>query len=299
MLFSLTAAELSTVPSKEPTFTVSPSFTAILPNTPLVGEGTSTLTLSNSNSANTPVYFYVRYKIHSGNWNTVVTNQSVAKNASTTLTQSVPHGSVITWTYLTSTTSNTFSGSGTEVASSTVNCLYIDPSASQSLAGSCSSGADTSTLTLANSNSANTTAYFLVEYSVDGGSNWTQKAANQSVSQNGSATLTQSVAHGTAITWRYKSSTSSGSFSGSYVTSSDMNSATVDCPYIDTTVSQSLGSCSSGAATSTLTLANSNSASTTAYFYVRYKQTLFILLRLKKIQYIIYNYPYIIDVDYK
>ena len=42
--------ELSTVPSNEPTFTVSPSFTAIFPSTPLVGEGTSTFTLSVSNS---------------------------------------------------------------------------------------------------------------------------------------------------------------------------------------------------------------------------------------------------------
>ena len=193
------------------------------------GSATSTLTLANSNSANTTAYFYVRYKIDSGNWNTVVTNQSVAKNASTTLTQSVPHGSVITWTYLTSTTSNTFSGSGTEVASSTVNCLYIDPSASQSLAGSCSGGYDTSTLTLANSNSANTTAYFLVEYSVDGGSNWTQHgSSNQNVHQNSSATMTASVAHGKAITWRYKSSTSSGSYSGSYTTLSA--SSTVNCP---------------------------------------------------------------------
>ena len=55
------------------------------------------------------------------------------------------------------------------------------------------------------------------------------------------------------------------------MTASDMNSATVDCPYIDPSVSQSLGSCASGSATSTLTLSNSASANTTAYFYVRYK----------------------------
>ena len=128
------------------------------------GSATSTLTLSNSASANTTAYFYVRYKIDSGNWNDVVTNQSVGVDSSTTLTQSVPHGSVITWIYLTSSTSNSFSGSGTEVASSTVDCLYIDPSASQALDGTCSAGAQISTLTLSNSNSANTTAYFLVEY---------------------------------------------------------------------------------------------------------------------------------------
>ena len=38
------------MPNKDPTLTVSPSFTDILPNTPLTGEGTSTLTLSVSNS---------------------------------------------------------------------------------------------------------------------------------------------------------------------------------------------------------------------------------------------------------
>ena len=38
------------VPSKEPTFTVSPSLTAMLPRIPFVGEGTSTLTLSVSSS---------------------------------------------------------------------------------------------------------------------------------------------------------------------------------------------------------------------------------------------------------
>ena len=48
--FSLFSEELSTVPSKEPTLTVSPSLALIFPNTPLVGEGTSTFTLSVSSS---------------------------------------------------------------------------------------------------------------------------------------------------------------------------------------------------------------------------------------------------------
>ena len=43
-------AEPFIVPNKDPTFTVSPSFTAIVPSTPLVGEGTSTFTLSVSSS---------------------------------------------------------------------------------------------------------------------------------------------------------------------------------------------------------------------------------------------------------
>ena len=131
------------------------------------GSATSTLTLSNSNSANTTAYFYVRYKIDSGNWNTVVTNQSVAAGASTTLAaQTVPDGSTITWTYLTSSTSNTFSGSGTEITSSTVDCpTTVTVSGSQAL-GTCSGGAQTSTLTI--TNTSGSTAYVKVEYSTDG-----------------------------------------------------------------------------------------------------------------------------------
>ena len=235
------------------------------------GAATSTLTLANSNSANTTVYFLVEYSLDGGSsWTQKAANQSVAKNASATLTQSVSHDAAIQWRYKSSTSSGSFSGSYTTLsASSTVDCPVVDISASQAL-GSCSSGAATSTLTLANSNSANDTAYFLVEYSLDGGSSWTQKAANQSVAKNASATLTQSVSHDAAIQWRYKSSTSSGSFSGSYVTNSGLNSTTVDCPVIDVSASQALGSCSSGAKTSTLTLANSNSANDTAYFLVEY-----------------------------
>ena len=49
-----------------------------------------------------------------------------------------------------------------------------------------------------------------------------------------------------------------------------MNSATVDCPIIDVSASQSLGSCSSGAKTSTLTINNSDSANAVAYVLVEY-----------------------------
>ena len=148
----------------------------------------------------------------------------------------------------------------------------IDVSGSQSL-GSCSSGSATSTLTLSNSNSANTTAYFLVEYSTDGGSTWTQKAANQSVAKNDSETLTQSVAHGSAIIWRYKSSTSSGSFSGDYTSLSA--SSTVDCPVIDTSVSNTRNACSGGAKLTHFHMANSDSANANAYFFVEYSCLLY------------------------
>ena len=216
----------------------------------------------------------VEYSVDGGStWTEKAANQSVAKNASETLTQSVSHDAAIQWRYKSSTTSGSFSGSyvtSSDMNSATVDCPIIDVSASQSL-GSCSSGAKTSTLTINNSDSANAVAYVLVEYSLDGGSNWTEKAANQTVNNNGSATLTQSVPHNSAIQWRYKTSTTSGSYSGSYVTSSDLNSATVDCPVIDVSVSATLGTCSSGSATSSFAITNSASATTTAYVKVEYK----------------------------
>ena len=233
------------------------------------GSKTSTFTMSNSSSANTAAFFRVQYSINGGSFQNAVTNQSVGINSSETTSVSVPHGSTIQWQYEISNTSNTFTGTYTqESTSSAVDCPTIDISASQSL-GSCSAGSSTSTLTLSNSNSANSTAYFYVEYSIDGGSNWNEKASNQSVVQNGSESLTQSVAHGTAITWRYKSSYTSGSFTGDFTTLSE--SATVDCPVLDTSVSSSLGSCGSGIALSTFIINNSSSANTTAYFQVEYK----------------------------
>ena len=233
------------------------------------GAATSTLTVSNSSGST--AYVKVEYSTDGGSsYSTDSSNSALVSGASSTFTQSVSHDSAITWRVTSSDTSNSFTGlTPSTVASSTVDCPVIDVSASQSL-GSCSAGAATSTLTLSNSNSANATAYFLVEYSVDGGSNWTQKAANQSVAKNASATLTQSVSHDAAIQWRYKSSTSSGSFSGSYVTSSDMNSSTVDCPIIDTSVSNTRNACSGGAKLTHFHMANSDSANADAYFFVEY-----------------------------
>ena len=239
--------------------------------------GSATSTLSLQNSSGSTAYVTAEYSTDGGsNW-TVHTDAQEADNltitngqTNTSLTVSVPDGSAIQWRYKSSNTSGNWTGlsyiTASDMNSATVDCPYIDTTVSQAL-GSCSAGSATSTLTLANSNSANATAYFLVEYSVDGGSNWTQKAANQSVSQNGSATLTQSVADGTAITWRYKSSTSSGSFSGSYTTLSA--SSTVDCPTaVTVSGSQALGTCSGGAQTSTLTVTNTSGS--TAYVKVEY-----------------------------
>ena len=188
-----------------------------------------------------------------------------------TFTKAVAHGETIIWRVSASpTTSNSSATQHSTSESSTISCPIIVTSVSQALA-SCSGGAKVSTFTMNNSDSANTAAYFNVQYKIDNGSYQNASNTNVSVSANGSATLTQSVPHGSTITWQYRTSTTSNTFSGSYTAISA--SAEVDCPVGDTSVSGSLGSCSSGAATYTFTMSNGGSATTTAYFEVQYRVT--------------------------
>ena len=85
--------------------------------------------------------------------------------------------------------------------------------------------------------------------------------------------MTANVPNGSSIQWRYKSSDTSGDWSGlSYVTADDMNSSTVDCSNpVSFSISQALGTCSGGSNTSTLTITNNESSA--SHFYVEYKST--------------------------
>ena len=210
----------------------------------------------------------MEYSVDGGsNWTQKAANQSVSQNGSATLTQSVADGTAITWRYKSSTSSGSFSGSYTTLsASSTVDCpTTVTVSGSQAL-GTCSGGAQTSTLTV--TNTSGSTAYVKVEYSVNGGSSYSTANANATISNGTGSLFTQSVSDGSAITWRFTSSDTSNDFTGLTPTTLSA-SATVDCPQaITVSSSQSLGSCSSGAATSTLTV--SNSSGSTAYLKVEY-----------------------------
>jgi len=230
------------------------------------GAATSSFAITNSSSATTTAYVKVEYKIDSGSWVTKAANQSVGIDSTETLTQTVPVGSTITWRYETSTTSATFTGTPTATgsASSAVSC-NITTSASQALSGSCSGASKTSTLSISNSGSSQATAYFLIEYSLDGGSNWTEKEASKSVTAGGADTVTQSVNNDSTIIWRYKTSTISGSFSGSYTTLSASDSVSCTTP----AVSASHGTCSSGGAPINVLLDNTGQGSSN-YFKVQY-----------------------------
>ena len=239
------------------------------------GGGTKTSTLSLANSSGSTAYVTVEYSTNGGSSWTVHTDAQEADNLSisngatnTSLTATVSHGSAITWRYKSSNTSGSWTGLSytTISASSTVDC---DPEAtvSQSL-GSCSaaSGSKTSTLSIRNDDSG--TVYYLVEYSTNGGSSYSTASSNLQVTAGATNTsLSQAVAHGSTIIWRYKDSNASGSFgSASYTTLSA--SSTVDCTVNSLSVSQSLGSCSSGSKTSTLTITNNESYA--AYLVVEY-----------------------------
>ncbi len=219
--------------------------------------GTSkTSTLSIRNDESVTAYYKVDYRINSGDWVEVKgASDDLAVSAGatdTSLSQSVSDGSTITWRVTDSFTDGNYTNMSveTESASAEVDC-DIDPGASDELS-SCSGSASTSTLTLTNTN-GELDAYFLVEYSINGGTSYLEKVGNQIVSANGSATLTQSVSEGFTIKWRYKSSSSSGSFSGGYTALDE--SSTVSCTTTTTTTSTTT--------TSTTTTTTSTTTTTT------------------------------------
>ena len=238
----------------------------------------STPKVTITNGTNATQYVDVQYKIGSGGtWTDLADGSSISAGAFTifTLGSAQAHNTEVYFQFRFDTsnpssgsyitTQNTDGAGAGSTLLATVDCEVPDPSAAQAFTSTCSAGARTNTLTLSNSASANVPVYFYVEYSLDGGSSWTEKAANQSVAVDSSETLTQSVAHGETITWRYKTSSTSGSFTNDYTTMSA--SSAVDCDP-DITVSSSFGNCSSGAKLSTLSLENNESS--TVYVKVEY-----------------------------
>ena len=223
------------------------------------GSKTSTLTITNNESYT--AYLVVEYSLDGGSSYSTHTSGEDADDFSlaagatdnSTFTKAVAHGQTIIWRVSGSpTTSNTSATQTSTSESSTVSCPIIDTSVGQALGSCTDAGAKVSTFTMQNSGSANSTAYFNVQYKIDSGSYQNASDTNVDVAVGGSATLTATVPHGSTITWQYRTSTTSGSFTGSYtaISASDQ----VSCPVTVTSVSGSLGSCGSGAATYTFTM---------------------------------------------
>ena len=86
---------------------------------------------------------------------------------------------------------------------------------------------------MANSDSSNANAYFLAQYSLDGGESWSTLVSNQSVAPGSSEMASVNVPSGQNVRWRYKTSTTPNSFSGGWKRWGP--SFTVDCPTTTTT----------------------------------------------------------------
>ena len=99
----------------------------------------------------------------------------------------------------------------------------------------CASGAKTSTLEIQNNESS--TVYVKIEYQIDS-DGWLTKNSNFSISgsSTNSSAATQSVPHGSAITWRVTDSFTSADWTN-MVVETESTSSTVDCDP-DSTISQ-------------------------------------------------------------
>ena len=147
----------------------------------------------------------------------------------------------------------------TESTSSTVDC---DPDSTISQALTCSGTTATSTLSIRNNESV--VAFYKVEYKINDGS-YSTHSSGSNLEVAGGATntsLTQTVSEGSTITWRVTDSFTDDNYTN-MVTEGVPESSAANC-VVSSTVSQSLGSCASGAKTSTLSITNNESV--TAYY---------------------------------
>ena len=212
--------------------------------------GSSTISITNNESS---TICKVEYKIDDGSYQTASSNLSISAGATdTSVSQNISDGTKITWRVTDSFTSGDFTNMSaeTQTQSATVDCAVATTFASSF--STCSNGAKTNTASITNDSSA--TAYYLVEYKIDSGSYQTA-ATNLSVGQGATNTsLTASVPHGSTITWRFKDSSTSGNFTGASY-EDQAATASVDCDP-NSTISSSFGTCSSGSATSTISITN-------------------------------------------
>ena len=118
----------------------------------------------------------------------------------------------------------------------TTTTLPVPPTINPSVSNTrneCSGGAKLTHFHMANSESSNANAYFLAEYSLDGGESWSTLVSNQSVAPGSSERGSVNVPSGQNVRWRYKTSTTPNSFSGGWKRWGP--SFTVDCPTPTTT----------------------------------------------------------------
>ena len=232
--------------------------------------------VTNTSSSTAAAKFNVEYKIVDSSTTVVdwtassVINTTIAPGVTiqTSNTIQVQEGQKIIWRYESVQSSEDFTGVWTENTSSEyVNCV-IDVAVTFVM-DACNAGSQLSTLTLENNESLNT-VYFQVQYSTDGGMNWTMKNSNLAVEPGATnSSLEVNVVHSKTIIWRYLVSETNNNFVGLEYTTLDASS-TVDCPVLDGIGTATLDACNGGQRRSTFTYSNSSSANAPAYFYIQY-----------------------------
>ena len=223
------------------------------------------VTLNNSSGGIAATYS-VSYTVNGGGSNTLEAAEVVAAGNSTILNipaQSDDAEIDILWSAANTDYLNNTPDSGTTTVEITVDTSSCAQGTVSTGLGSCSNGAATSTITLT---ATNGTVHFDVQYSTNGGSNWTDLKDGEAVSPGSPETYaTPAQADGTTVSWQFRWGTSNPS-SGSFI-NTNATSRTIDCDP-NSTVSQAI-TCSGDTATSTLSITNNESD--TAYYKVEYQ----------------------------
>ncbi len=229
------------------------------------GAATSTIVLTATNAT---MYFDVQYQINSDGWVTLKNDEAVSPGSPETYaTPAQADGTTVSWRYETGTSAPS-SGSYTSATSRTVDCDLTVTVSTQ--INSCSNGTATTTVTFVGSASGNT-QYYDLQRREDGGS-WSDVVNGESIAAGETNTHTSSAFNdGTLVEWQYRigdSNPSSGSYTTTGTGSGTLTQRTIDCD-ITFTISTSINSCSSGAATVSIEFAAS-AAGNTQYFDVEW-----------------------------
>ena len=223
------------------------------------------VTLNNSSGGIAATYS-VSYTVNGGGSNTLEAAEVVAAGNTTILNipaQSDDAEIDILWSAANTDYLNNTPDSGTTTVEITVDTSSCANGTVSTGLGTCSNGAATSTITLT---ATNGTVHFDVQYSTNGGSNWTDLKDGEAVSPGSPETYaTPAQADGTTVSWQFRWGTSNPS-SGSFI-NTNATSRTIDCDP-NSTVSQAI-TCSGDTATSTLSITNNESD--TAYYKVEYQ----------------------------
>lgn len=204
--------------------------------------------------------------------------QEIGNNVSYYPVPPFAHGSVVTVNYTMTNLSDNevISGSFSPITINASECITTPTSPASTYSsdlGTCSSSSSdaTRTSTLSITNDSDATAYYKVEYSLNGGSSYTTASANLSVGAGATnSSISQAVSNGQSISWRITASDIDGEYSGltpQNLTASD----TVSCELNVFIERAGLGCTTTygeyGVGTSYSTLAITNNESSSVYYF--------------------------------